>query len=80
MKAAKKVTPKKDTQPYCPRHGDGAGMIPILDDLPIHHRILCVLDYHSWEERHAPRRQHPEGHWLEESRNRDQCGRCGVLR
>ena len=50
--------------------------LPILpDDMPLWHRILCVLGYHKPEIRIN---HNPAYCWGERSRSRDACGRCGT--
>ncbi len=46
---------------------------------PLWQRILCLLDYHKWEIRFAPRRERDDGVILPVMRLRDQCVRCHTL-
>jgi aminoglycoside phosphotransferase (APT) family kinase protein len=68
------VHPKKEMDRYHDNWASGI-VCNFEETTPLWHRVLCVLGYHRWEERHA---LHPDGE--PRMRLRDQCSRCTVLR
>lgn len=77
---ALKLAEPKALQPYGPNYG------PRLDGMPLWARVMCVLGYHRWEERHNVENGRlrsdfwPDSGKRDGGRMRDQCGRCGAYR
>lgn len=75
---ARKCDPPQDMRSYRD-HWSLGGQVPDLEGLPWWRRILCVLAYHDWEERHNVQ-QDSKNNPVIRGKLRDQCGHCKVLR